>query len=563
MVFAMLCCAVGTVIGGCDKMDASFGKPTTQPAPALPSWTAGTISQYATMDGGAPLAVHGYGFVVGLGKNGSSEVPPRLRDYLTEYCSKRGMGSATAGTDNLSISAFLRDPDKAIVQVDGFVPPGAPKGAIFDVTVTALPETQTRSLAGGTLWSSDMFVTFNGITASSRVIAIAQGPVFISPSTDTSTPKGQAKLRSGTVLGGAVMDISRPLSLRMRTPDYAICNAIMTRINEHFPSRKKIANATTSSVMDITIPREHVADYDDFLTLVMHLPLRAGAPEQMTTRAMEIAKAISEKNAKRDDLALIWEAMGKQMIPTYRPMYTSSDPAVSFYAARSGLRLGDDAALETMKTFATNDRFPLQREAIAELGRQGSLGRVAGSLRPLLDDDSDAIRVAAYEALSQLNDRVSITRINIPQQFRLDVVESHKGYMIHASTSKEAKLVIFGKGLKLPEDVFYNAPEDLVTINANLGQKDVEIVRKVPQGGYSDTLKCDYQVQSLITMLGTLPHRDADGRIPGLALTYMQVVAVTQAMCNNHTIPARFDLQIEPGQQKIKGSEGRPDMPTP
>ena len=122
---------------------------------------------------------------------------------------------------------------------------------------------------------------------------------------------------------------------------------------------------------------------------------------------------------------------------------------------------------------------------------------------------------------------------------------------------------IFGKGLKLPSDVFYNAPEDLVTINANLGQEDVEIVRKVgAKGRFSDTIKCDYQVQSLITTLGMLPQRDLDGKIPGVGLTYSQVVAVTQAMCDNHTIPARFDLQIEPGEQKMKSSQGRPDMPT-
>jgi flagellar basal body P-ring protein FlgI len=564
MVFAVLCCALGTVINGCDKMDSPFSPPSTQPAPVLPSWTAGTIAQYASMDGGSPLMLHGYGFVVGLGKNGSSEVPARLRNYLTEYLAKRNVGSVSAGTDNLSISRFLQDPDKAIVQVDGFMPPGAPKGTVFDVWVSALPETQTRSLAGGTLLPADMFLTFNNITATSRVVAIARGAVFINPNIDTRTAKGEAELRGGSVIGGATMEINRPLTLRMRTPDYAACSAIMSRINEHFPSSKKIANATTSSVIDIVIPREHVADYDDFLSLLMHLPVQSGSMQQMNARAMDIAKAMTEKGAKRDDLALIWEAMGKQMIPTYRPLYTTSDPGTSFYATRTGLRLGDPSALEIMKKFAANGRFPLQEEAIAELGRQGALGPVAATLRPLLDSDNDNIRVAAYEALSKLDDSASITRTDIPQQFRVDMVESHKRYMIHASTSKEPRIVIFGKGLKLPEDLFYNAPEDLVTINANLGQKDVEIVRKVgAKGRLSDTIKCDYQVQSLVTTLGTLPRRDADGRIPGVGLTYSQVVGVLKALCDNHTIPARFDLQIEPWQDRMNASQGRPDMPTP
>jgi hypothetical protein len=135
--------------------------------------------------------------------------------------------------------------------------------------------------------------------------------------------------------------------------------------------------------------------------------------------------------------------------------------------------------------------------------------------------------------------------------------------MIHAATTKEARIVIFGKGLTLPEDLFYNAPDDLVTINANLGQKDVEIIRKVgPQGILSDTIKCDYQVRSLVTTLGTTPSRADHGR-NGAGMTYGQVVAVLKAMCDKHTISARFDLQNEPWQQRMNSAQGRPDMPTP
>ena len=81
------------VLSGCGKW---FSRTTTtQPArPArrriiLPAGIAQTVSAYATLVGGSPLPVMGYGIVGGLGDTGSSEVPSHLRKVLIQQMSKR------------------------------------------------------------------------------------------------------------------------------------------------------------------------------------------------------------------------------------------------------------------------------------------------------------------------------------------------------------------------------------------------------------------------------------------------------------------------------------------
>ncbi|MEI7837587.1 MAG: hypothetical protein WCK05_14400, partial [Planctomycetota bacterium] len=62
-------------------------KPETKElAPALsgrvPAYINNTVEQYAVLQGTAGMPVQGWGIVIGLGRNGSSEVPQSLKEYL-------------------------------------------------------------------------------------------------------------------------------------------------------------------------------------------------------------------------------------------------------------------------------------------------------------------------------------------------------------------------------------------------------------------------------------------------------------------------------------------------
>ena len=131
--------------------------PSTRPAAFLiQPGIAGTVSEFARLNGGDEVSVRGYGVVVGLGDNGSGEVPANLEKYLGQLMLKYQMVAPSQGATALTPSRMLRDKDTAVVIVQGKIPPAAPAGTQFDLHVEALPGSQATSLDGGTLMSCDL-----------------------------------------------------------------------------------------------------------------------------------------------------------------------------------------------------------------------------------------------------------------------------------------------------------------------------------------------------------------------------------------------------------------------
>ena len=56
--------------------------------PKLPVYIEGTVAEYAVLSAVGNLPVQGYGVVVGLGVNGSRDVPPSIKKYLVDYLNK-------------------------------------------------------------------------------------------------------------------------------------------------------------------------------------------------------------------------------------------------------------------------------------------------------------------------------------------------------------------------------------------------------------------------------------------------------------------------------------------
>ena len=147
MRFGLLMCAAvaATSFPGCTKtLDRP---PAVVPPPTYtgPAFLHGTVGSMTEVRGFHPQLVSGYGIVVwppGTG-TGSSEVPPRLRQWLINMMSKKGIGSSRLKASHLRPESFLNSRDTAVVRVDGFIPPAATQGPRFDVVVTALEHTQT------------------------------------------------------------------------------------------------------------------------------------------------------------------------------------------------------------------------------------------------------------------------------------------------------------------------------------------------------------------------------------------------------------------------------------
>ncbi|NLF30341.1 MAG: hypothetical protein GX591_05565 [Planctomycetes bacterium] len=521
----------------------------------------GTVNQYAYLEAGGVQVVRGYGLVVGLGGNGSSECPTEVRQRLVDQMASMGVGDARTGTRPLSPHRLIDDPDTAVVIVSAVIPPGTPKGAPLDISVSALPGSQTLSLEGGTLFGTELraFSVDTGAVSESRILAKAEGPVFVNPFAQERDPAVSARLRQGRIIGGGRTVEGRKIQLVLRQPDYRIARVLQEAINSAFPDHPKVANAKTPALVEITIPRRFLGNWDGFLRQMMHLYVRKGVGIA-DRKARELVEEIQRPAAPGETISLVWEAMGRQVLPLIREVYASADPEAAYYAARAGARLGDATAVEVLAACARGPS-PHRLEAIAELGRATAL-LAEDTLRNLLNDSDAIVRIAAYEAIEDGRVHGGIERIDVDGRFSLHIVPSTAEPMIYATRTDTPRLVLFGDGLLVRRPIFFTTPDDLVTINANTDTDLLQVYRRVGAGKrLSETLTIAPDLRSLILTLGRTPVPDIHGHCESLGLTYSQVVSVLFRLCESESgkqVPAEFVLQSPDGVDTIGPEQALP-----
>src|SRR5689334_20310468 len=191
---AALCVAAGAgtfaaTLAGCSERKAP--KPVvryaTLPLKEVPPFLKNTIFERVDMVDAQPMPLSGYGIVARLKGTGDNKVLPNtVRDFIIKEMVRKGIGSKLMPPpyDTMSPEEMLNDPTIAVVRVDAFLPPGARKGDMFDVQVSALPESDTSSLQHGMLWRTELKRNGANVIQPGYEIsipAIAQGPIFVNP----------------------------------------------------------------------------------------------------------------------------------------------------------------------------------------------------------------------------------------------------------------------------------------------------------------------------------------------------------------------------------------------
>ena len=546
---AWVCLALLAGLAGCGDR----AKPAGPEAPdAGPSPYArvmdGVVGNYATYVGGADVVVRGYGLVAGLGDKGSSDTPREIRQRIAAQMTRYGIGRSSTGTEDITPDRIINDRDTTDVVVSAEIPPGTPKGTRLDAFVSARPGSETVSLDGGVLYTTELqrFHAEGGRVREGQSVATVQGEVFVNPFKESQDDDDTTHLLQGRIIGGATSLEQRPIRLVLAHPDYGLAQAVQQAINEKYPFNPHVARAISPSFIDMRIPDKYRHDHERFLQSLLYVYIsRQGVQKEQKVR--QLAEEILQPAAPYEQISLVWEVMGRQVWPVVRPLYTHASPSVSYAAARAALRQGDEQAMEVVIVAARDAAHPHRMDAIRELGRSGEMA-AAEALTGMLDSDDAGVRVAAYEAMSEAGMHGAIEHLIIDEgRIEIDVVPTTGKFLIYASREKRPRIALFGPGMQLRRPVFFTAPDDLVTVLARAGDKHLCVYRRVgPDKRLSDPMYIPYDVKSLVTVLGTRPHKQDDGSYYGLGLTYSQVVGVLYRLCQDgpeRRIPADFILQ--------------------
>lgn len=549
-----------SVVAGCDGMVTGRGssqEPASRPAGTVESSDAyydaqvalameGTVGSEVYLEGNRFMRVRGIGLVVGLNGKGTRFCPPTVREELIREIRRHRTAQIGVKYDQ-SPEALIDSMDTSVVVVTGDIPAGVGKGKVFDVTVSATTiSPDTRSLAGGYLLPCELHIfreTAPGDVLEGKAHGKCRGLVFINPFAGDGNVAGVNPLE-GRVIGGAVNLIDRRLALKTIVESYFLVEQISMAIQRRFPDLNNVADGTNPSHINLRVPKEFEGREGRFIEIVRHLPLSQD-PVLREARANALVRGLAEAGPPPEETALSLEGIGPGVIPMVQELYTHPRRQVNYYAARTGLRLGDELAVEVMRQHAMDERSPFCFQAIRELGDSGFRKSAGDVLRGLLALDDLRVRILAYEALRTV-DRDSMASAVVgpePGNFVIDVVPSEGRPLIYARRTATRRIALIGADqMRIRTPLFCARPEDGVTLSAKQDDRVITLLRKV-DGNVAGTFLVEPDVVLLTRFLGGDPAPGLNKRIQGIGLGYSAVLGVLHHLCETGALTA--DLKWE------------------
>ena len=561
---ACLCVCFGCIWEREDRQRVDLGVEPAEFGKEYAALFRDTIGAHSYYGGMAALPVRAYGLVVGLGKDGSRDCPKRVREQLVELLYKQRLPlESRVGVPETKPEQLIDDLDTAVVIVQGGIPRAATRGLRFDVSVQALPGTQTKSLRGGRLLPTDLNtfrVSTPGTVVTGKSMARASGPVFLNPFSDDESAT-KADPRQGIILGGGVVTADRQVRLVLTESSYSRALTIRDRINAHFPSPRPVADAVSPAFIELRIPPEYEEDAAHFLALLSSLYL-SGDPQFEAVRARQLGQAMLKADAPHGRIALCLEGLGRTALPELGALYADENQAASFHAAVAGLRLGDHIAGDAVEMHAYDKGGRFRLQAIRALAEAEGMGGAAMALRRLLDDEDPRIQIAAYEGLLKRGDSMIASKRIAGDNFMLDRIPNHQGATVYVKRREARRIALFGPDLKCSPPLLYRSPDGSVTLTANTGDQQITVIRVVPATGtVSPPIPASYDLAALVELMGRRADVDLQGKVIGLGLDYGAIVRALYHLCEDRSVDARFILE-QPNALELFGpppSVGRPE----
>ena len=525
-----------------------------------------TVGSVAELEGWDPVSVRGYGVVMGLAGTGSRECPSQILEIIQGGLRGRRRADGKPVLGDVSLRDLINMPSTAAVVVEGLIPAAAVAGDRIDLDISALPNTQTTSLAGGELLVSELsieVITSSGTPVRKRPMVLAgcpePVPVFINPFLAGDPVDRPTWLRSGRIIGGGTVLHSRPLRLVLQIPggSHRLARQISERLNFRFPvapGHPLTAEAESRTTVKLMVPPEYYGRAGYFLMLALHTYL-FDDPVSTAQWREQLIDELADPNSQAGRISAALESIGNSTVPALRNAYRSSpSPRVRHYAASTAALLGDDQAIPVLAEIAADNSSPYQLLAVSALGQFPDSYRSNQAVRPLLDVENALVRIKAYEYLSQ-HDDPSVTPMSMTPvaEFALDVVRSKAQPLIYVQIMKQPRIVLFGGPLNCQGDVFYLSRDKLLTITSAQSAEpasatdtdgELSLIRCTPTTGTIGLkLQSPRDLVSLIKTLGSDLEPDFQGVHHGLGLDYSQTVAALYGLWQNKAIRAGFVLQ--------------------
>ena len=516
----------------------------------------GTIASVVTQAYDHPVLVRGYGVVAGLPNTGSGEMPPAIRNILSERLLKSGAGLLSRGTAQYNPNRILNSRQIAAVFVEGAIPPMATTETHFDLYVTALPGTATTNIENGLLWPVPLR-THLRLSLQTSPIARGMGSVFCNPLDARGLLKKPAEIiRNGRILGGGVVTQNVPVLLELYTPSYRISALVERLINERYGAYPPVANAENDMMIHLRIPKQYRRHPARFVRRVMALYLQRDMPGFATAQAAVLIQALRDPNAPDNKIALALEQLGRPIIPMLRRHYGSPQPAVRFFTVLAGSFIGDQDAIRVLARYATNSKSPFQTTAIRDLARCGNRMYASLAYSKLLLSTAPKLKIMAYQGLAAIHSS-HIYHQPFAGKFLLNVLPANTATIIYCTSHRLPVIGIIGRIPSLVPGTLYISPHGALTVNyppvanANTTVKGktplpVMLYYRDPLTRRVVELSCQPQLPAVITALASAPNPFSpkfNPRKPYISISYQRLVAMLYSLCHNEEITATFRLE--------------------
>lgn len=487
--------AMGTATTALALLGASGGNSLLGKKKEPPLKAGETIGDLANVRAASDIQVEGVGLVIGLDDTGSDPGPSVYRTKLLDQMRKAQVPRA---------EQILASKSTSLVVVRGRIPIGVSTEDVFDVSVELPSGSTTTSLAGGKLLKTELALVAvaNGQILEGKILATAGGPVLPGSLEDPDDS------RAGRVLGGARARQEMPYMLVIKANRKGVRTAtlIESAIASRFfyldgVNQKGMAEAKTDEYLTLKVPQTYHQNQARYFDILQLLPI-VTTPELLEQRLAAWGEELLDpKTAGRAALKL--EGIGPNASEVLKKGLASDNSDVQFFAAEALAYLNKDDGVEVLAEVAKN-RAEYRAFAFAAMASTDQAASIA-RLRELMAHPDPEIRYGAFNALRTLDEddwalgkvrvfrdpeptaldddddsmayQIAVNRRSRPADpFALYLVDCDGPPLIHASNSRRAEIVVFGRSQKLlPPIVLGNAGS--VLLNASLNDDRVQISR--------------------------------------------------------------------------------------